>query len=752
MTLTSTPVSDGSKMIFDLKVTVTLPAAYPKTAPKITLELDKRLHMSYEEEMTQMVSKLIAKMLHGDDPEPSIVFDALQHLQQDLDKLAANKAADAKVPSLEAQRAKHQADNENKKAQEEAQKAEEERQRQISESAKSKLAARNARREAARTADPTTSDTQPEEIINPQDRPDQNFILAFGKTLKVEDINGVERKVERIKGHQFFARGPVSDCYKVVPDMAVLPARCLIVKRSRIKASAQSTGEDTTDKVTVDTLEVDLKTAVNAGQGSDRVARILDFRIEPATGETGMWYVEVLMEHAPLGSLENFLASAQALTTNRATELGLEILQGLDYLHGNGVMHRDLHASNILLFQNANGRVSTKIADIHYQDSVHCLMGLPSWHRFDSKANRAWIPNELIDPCSGSYSEKTDIWFYGVILLQMLFGLHFMNQFSSIYDLVDKGSDVSQSLRDLCAKVFQHKPKKRPRASELKGSSYFTTGENDSVENSDRPNPRNRRNSSMSTAHRNVSHIMWPDRFEEEFIVLGHLGKGGFGEVLHARKRLDSQEYAVKKIKESDDMPFDEMVREVQSLSSLQSMYIVRYYSAWTQKTPHASGVGRFAAETESDYSKSFAAGKSKALTGVSAMSKSLDFVANRSRLSRHMSFSSEDEETEDDDDEDNDGSEADREDDEDEDDEDEDDDDNGDIVFGEDSAHQSSKATPQQRVSKFQSVVFGNDDPGNSVSDVDPNENAIVSDDDENDEDDTDFERRGTYRTLYIQ
>ena len=60
------------------------------------------------------------------------------------------------------------------------------------------------------------------------------------------------------------------------------------------------------------------------------------------------------------------------------------------------------------------------------------------------------------------------------------------------------------------------------------------------------------------------------------------LGRGGGGEVVKARNRLDRQLYAIKKIKMSTtDKMKKKIFREVKTISRLQHRHIVRYCQAW---------------------------------------------------------------------------------------------------------------------------------------------------------------------------
>lgn len=81
-------------------------------------------------------------------------------------------------------------------------------------------------------------------------------------------------------------------------------------------------------------------------------------------------------------------------------------------------------------------------------------------------------------------------------------------------------------------------------------------------------------------------------RYKADFIELGVLGRGGGGEVVKVRNRLDRRVYAVKKIiLESERGKFAKfgaiqnrkLRREVKTISRMTHKNIVRYYQAWQE-------------------------------------------------------------------------------------------------------------------------------------------------------------------------
>lgn len=77
-------------------------------------------------------------------------------------------------------------------------------------------------------------------------------------------------------------------------------------------------------------------------------------------------------------------------------------------------------------------------------------------------------------------------------------------------------------------------------------------------------------------------------RLQSEFSFLCNLGKGGFGEVFKVKNNLDSQIYAIKRIKVNpkNTQLTKKLKREVQLLSRLNHENVVRYYNSWIEATP----------------------------------------------------------------------------------------------------------------------------------------------------------------------
>ncbi|KAA0718404.1 Interferon-induced, double-stranded RNA-activated protein kinase [Triplophysa tibetana] len=71
-------------------------------------------------------------------------------------------------------------------------------------------------------------------------------------------------------------------------------------------------------------------------------------------------------------------------------------------------------------------------------------------------------------------------------------------------------------------------------------------------------------------------------RFLEDFDSISRIGKGSFGRVFKARRKLEDQYFAVKIVKNKVNA-----YREVSALSKLNHPNIVRYYTCWVEETAY---------------------------------------------------------------------------------------------------------------------------------------------------------------------
>ncbi|KAF9430611.1 hypothetical protein BGZ76_000773 [Entomortierella beljakovae] len=87
----------------------------------------------------------------------------------------------------------------------------------------------------------------------------------------------------------------------------------------------------------------------------------------------------------------------------------------------------------------------------------------------------------------------------------------------------------------------------------------------------------NQLNTSPSTGNNLYS------RYRSDFEEIEFLGRGGFGEVVKARNKLDGRFYAIKKIKldPKDNLTNRKILREVTTLSRLHHQFVVRYFTTW---------------------------------------------------------------------------------------------------------------------------------------------------------------------------
>ncbi|GAA2069765.1 hypothetical protein GCM10009801_19880 [Streptomyces albiaxialis] len=127
-------------------------------------------------------------------------------------------------------------------------------------------------------------------------------------------------------------------------------------------------------------------------------------------------------EYCARGSLDRLLdARGGRMPPEEAVPLALQALKGLEYAHGQGVVHRDLSPSNILLHEEADGALSAKIADFGIGKAFDRagLSGLTRTGATEGKP-RFMARQQVVD--FRGAAPDVDVWALAACLYRMLTG------------------------------------------------------------------------------------------------------------------------------------------------------------------------------------------------------------------------------------------------------------------------------------------------------------------------------------------
>ncbi|KAL5531353.1 hypothetical protein ACEPAG_4230 [Sanghuangporus baumii] len=177
--------------------------------------------------------------------------------------------------------------------------------------------------------------------------------------------------------------------------------------------------------------------------------------------------LNIVLEYAENGSLGQTLKAFGKLNEKLVATYVIKILEGLDYLHRNDVVHCDLKAANILTTKTGNVKLSDFGVSLN-------LRKVGRDHKTDVTGTPNWMAPEVIE-LKGA-SRASDIWSLGCTVIELLTGrppyADIPNGMSVMYRIVDDPmppipEDWSPSLKDFLRQCFQRNPADRPSAEAL---------------------------------------------------------------------------------------------------------------------------------------------------------------------------------------------------------------------------------------------------------------------------------------------
>lgn len=174
----------------------------------------------------------------------------------------------------------------------------------------------------------------------------------------------------------------------------------------------------------------------------------------------------IVFEYMRGGSVYDFIRKSGPLRISAILRIAAEVCRGMDYLHKRKIVHRDLKAANLLLDEHG----TVKIADFgvaRVMDGAGVMTAETGTYR--------WMAPEVIE--HRPYSEKADVFSFGVVLWELLTGLvpySDMTPLQAAVGVVQKGlrppipANAPPPLADIMRLCWQRDPMVRPSFEALK--------------------------------------------------------------------------------------------------------------------------------------------------------------------------------------------------------------------------------------------------------------------------------------------
>eukprot|EP01105_Mastigella_eilhardi_P001388 TRINITY_DN1166_c0_g1_i3.p1 TRINITY_DN1166_c0_g1~~TRINITY_DN1166_c0_g1_i3.p1 ORF type:complete len:898 (+),score=255.10 TRINITY_DN1166_c0_g1_i3:33-2726(+) len=187
--------------------------------------------------------------------------------------------------------------------------------------------------------------------------------------------------------------------------------------------------------------------------------------------------IYLFLEYAENGSLAALLKEFTVLPEPAVALYMEQVLLALIYLHGMGIVHRDIKAGNILLTQSG-----VKLADF----GVATVL---DGHRntFTQIGSPYWMAPEVITECG--HNCVSDVWSYGCTIVELLTGRPPFFEFNNVHALfkivqspIPIPTGITPECKDLLQHCFEKNPERRPTTAILITHPWFSKEPKERIE------------------------------------------------------------------------------------------------------------------------------------------------------------------------------------------------------------------------------------------------------------------------------
>ena len=125
-----------------------------------------------------------------------------------------------------------------------------------------------------------------------------------------------------------------------------------------------------------------------------------------------------VLQYYAAGNLSQ-LIQEKKLTLEQKENIAKGIIAGIDHLHNNDIVHRDLKSSNILMSERSNGAFIPKVADFGLSKQVTNTQNSYFSNSFGGGSILYCAPEQLT---TGQIRKNIDLWSLGVVLYELFLG------------------------------------------------------------------------------------------------------------------------------------------------------------------------------------------------------------------------------------------------------------------------------------------------------------------------------------------